>query len=269
MIEQVSGLFADALSLRHPRADREALRGVTLEVRRGELLAIVGPNGSGKSTLLAGLARQLVARSGGVRLEDRPAAELSSRAFARRVGRLPQAPEAPEGLTVERLVACGRTAHRRAFSGPSREDADAISEAIEWTDLSSLRRRTIETLSGGERRRAWLAMVLAQRAVYLLLDEPLAALDLRAAAEIWELLQRIPRERGTGVAVVLHDLDRATVADRVAVILRGRLYATGPPRALFDTDLLRDVFGVDGSFHWTDRGAAVRVLGPADALRHL
>lgn len=264
-------LAAEHLHLRHPGADRDAVRDVHLAVRPGELLCMVGPNGSGKSTTLAALGRSLRPRRGTVRLDGRDAWSTSRREYARRVARLPQEPHCPEGLTVEELVHGGRNPHR-SFLGPWRgEDRDAVHEALVWMDLQDLRRRTVETLSGGERRRAWLAMVLCQRAEILLLDEPTAGLDLRHAWEVLDRLQQIRRERGTAVVVVLHDLDRALAcADRVAVFLRGRLYASGAPLSILDPETLADVFAVESSL-WIGRDGACRidVHGPMDPLRSL
>ncbi|HTQ80235.1 MAG TPA: ABC transporter ATP-binding protein, partial [Thermoanaerobaculia bacterium] len=104
-------LAASGLHLRHPRSDRDAIRDLHLELREGEILALLGPNGSGKSTALAGLARSLRPRSGEVRLGTDSIWDLPSRLFARRVARLPQEPSCPEGLTVEELVGCGRYPH--------------------------------------------------------------------------------------------------------------------------------------------------------------
>jgi iron complex transport system ATP-binding protein len=128
----------------------------------------------------------------------------------------------------------------------------------------------METLSGGERRRAWLAMVLCQEAPLLLLDEPTAALDLRHQRELLALMRHLRDARQVTIVVVLHDLEHAAwVADRVAVMHRGRLYAAGAPDRVIREDMLRDVFGVEARVTRDDGDLVVRVVGSCDPLRFL
>ncbi len=259
-----------AVHVRHPTADRDALRDLALGVRRGEILALVGPNGSGKSTALATMGRSLLPRLGCVDLDESAAAALSARAFARRVARLPQTPICPEGITVSELVRGGRHAYRRFLEPLGDTDLAAVREAMRAVDMIDLRHRRMETLSGGERRRAWLAMVLCQEAPILLLDEPTSALDLRHQSELLALLRRLGDERRVTIVAVLHDLEQAAwLADRVAVLHRGRLYAAGAPADAIREDTLRDVFGVEARITPDADGLAIRILGPRDPLRFL
>lgn len=264
-------LAARGLHIRHPRGEQDAVRGVHLELRRGELLCLVGPNGSGKSTTLAALGRELRPRRGRVTLDGRDVWHLERRRFAQRVARLPQEPLCPEGLTVEQLARSGRHPHRTWLSPWIGEDRDAVHEALDWVDLLDLRSRSVETLSGGERRRAWLAMVLCQDAEVLLLDEPTTGLDLRHEWEVLDHLSRLHRDRGTSVVLVLHDLEQALArADRVAVFLRGRLYAEGKPSSVLVPETLADVFRVEGRlFGGTERSTRLDVIRPVDPIRNL
>jgi iron complex transport system ATP-binding protein len=265
-----SALRAERVHLRHAGADYDSVRDVTLSVERGEVLALVGPNGSGKSTLLSGLARDLRPRTGRMTIGGEDAWRLSRRAFARQVARLPQDPACPEGLQVEALVATGRYSHRGALLPLLPEDRRAVREAMAALELSDLRLRGVETLSGGERRRAWLAMVLAQGSEILLLDEPTASLDVRQQWEVLILLGRLNRERGTTLVVSIHDLEQAAaLAHRVAILHRGRLYDVGAPERCINPDMLRDVFGVDADVTKEDGFLRIRVRGPADPLRSL
>lgn len=258
-----AALSARALHLRHPGTTREVVRDLHLDLRRGEILVIVGPNGSGKSTLLSALARDLAPAAGAVVDGHRRSLhETDRRDFARRVARLPQEPTCPPGLTVAELVASGRHPHRRMFGNPSPEDRAAIRTALAWTDLESLAARPVGRLSGGERRRAWLAMVLAQQAEVLLLDEPLSGLDLGHRFEILAVLRELSRNLGRTLAVVLHELDEALrIADRLAVMHRGRLYACGPPEKVLDAETLGDVFGLAARVDPTSEGPRLTVFG--------
>jgi iron complex transport system ATP-binding protein len=267
-VEDEALFAARGLSLGY--GESPVLRDVELAVRRGEYWGWIGPNGSGKSTLLAGLARDLRPRGGRILLGGRDVWKLSRRSFARAVGRLPQDPACPEGMRVEALVATGRYAHLGALLPFGPGDRRAVREALAALDLGDLRLRGLETLSGGERRRAWLAMVLAQGAGALLLDEPTASLDVRQQWEVLLLLGRLNRERGTTLVISIHDLEQAAaLARRVAVLHRGRLYDVGAPEACISSEMLRDVFGVDADVSKEDGFLRIRVRGPADPLRSL
>ncbi len=260
----LSRLEARRLSLRPEAAPADVVRDLSLSLAPGEILAVVGPNGAGKSTALAALARSLPPREGSVRLAGVDVWGLPARGFAREVARLPQEPRCPEGMTAAELVRCGRHPHRRWLSPLGSADLAAVAEATAWLDVAELGHRAVATLSGGERRRVWLAMALAQGARFLLLDEPTAGLDLRQVMSLLELLGRLRSERGLGLAVVLHDLEQAArVADRVALVHAGRLYAVGPPRAVLDAQAFREVFGVEVRLSWDGPRLHLNVLGPA------
>jgi iron complex transport system ATP-binding protein len=239
-------------------------------VRAGEILVLLGPNGSGKSTLLAVLGGEITPRQGRVLLDGQDVRGMSRKRFARRVARLPQEPACPEGILVSSIVASGRHPHRSYFAPLGAHDRTAIASALSAMGLSDLAHRPIERLSGGERRRVWLAMVLAQEAELLLLDEPTAALDLRHQWEVLDVLARASRDRGVGVVAALHDLEQAAaLAHRVAVMQRGRIYDQGPPERVLREETIRDVYQVDTRVAKEDGALRVRVRGPADPIRSL
>jgi iron complex transport system ATP-binding protein len=260
-------LEARRIHVRHPSGEVDALRDASLRIERGEIVTLCGPNGSGKSTLLAALAGSLRPHTGEVLLGGEDLYAIAARERAHRIARLPQEPRGPEGLSVQALVELGRYAHRPRLAGMRREDRAAVRNALETVDLIDLRSRPLERLSGGERRRAWLAMVLAQSAPLLLLDEPTAALDPRHSWEVLDHLVRIHRMLGTTLVLALHDLeDAARISDRIALVYRGRVYATGAPKDVLTPETLRDVFGIETEV--SVAGALrIRVFGPADRIR--
>ncbi|MEJ2885490.1 ABC transporter ATP-binding protein [Actinomycetospora aeridis] len=219
---------------------------LTLELPAGAVTAIVGANACGKSTLLRGLARLLAPRSGAVLLDGTELAKLGTREVARRLGLLPQSPAAPEGLTVEDLVARGRYPHQSWLQQFSADDQAHIEWALEVTDTAVLRRRALDQLSGGQRQRAWIAMALAQDTGTLLLDEPTTFLDMAHQVEVLDLLADLNREQGRTVVMVLHDLNQACrYADHLVAMHRGRIHAQGPPADVVDAGMVRTVFGLD------------------------
>ena len=221
--------------------DREILAGVDLDVRAGEVVALVGPNGAGKSTLLSVLAGDREPSAGTVLVSGAPVAAWTGIELAMRRGVLPQRSDVSFPFTVEQIVRMGREPWRNT----DREDADddVYDWAIRVTDVSTLTRREFPSLSGGEQARSALARVLAQEPGLLLLDEPTASLDISHQEQVLG----IARERaalGDGVVVVLHDLGLAAAyADRVVVIHSGGVAADGRPEAVMTGALLSRVYG--------------------------
>lgn len=257
-------LVAEDISVAHSRGGAPVIHSLSLEVRRGEVLALVGPNASGKSTTLAALGRELRPLAGRVTLDGRDVFAHSRRGFARRVARLPQEPVCIAGLRVEALVRCGRFPHASALRAPGPAELVPVEEALERTGTAELRARRVDSLSGGERRRAWIAMVLAQDADALLLDEPCAGLDVLHRLQLLELLRALTRTRGSSVVCAIHELeDAARFADRVAVIANGRVLACGPPAEALTSDNLRAAFGVEAELRWERGLPSLRVSGEA------
>jgi iron complex transport system ATP-binding protein len=225
--------------------DRPVVSNLDLDVAEGTCTAVIGPNGCGKSTLLRALGRLLAPRTGEVLLDGAPIHRMPTREVARRVALLPQSPVAPEGLTVADLVARGRHPHQAWYRQWSTSDEAAVAEALRWTGILDLADRPVDQLSGGQRQRAWIAMALAQDTGVLLLDEPTTFLDLAHQIEVLDLVDRLHREAGRTVVMVLHDLNLAArYADRLVAMRDGQIVASGPPVSVLTESLLDEVFGL-------------------------
>ncbi|WP_149359715.1 ABC transporter ATP-binding protein [Lolliginicoccus suaedae] len=240
-----SALAADAVTIGYGDADVVSAASLTLST--GAVVALVGPNGSGKSTLLRGLARLQRLRAGTVTLDDdRDAARLSSKEFARQLTMLAQSRPTPSGMTVRDAVEFGRHPHRTGWRGRDKDGPRRIEEALALTGMTTNADVLVDELSGGQLQRAWFASALAQDTKVLLLDEPTNHLDLRYQAEILELLRALADNHGVAIGVVLHDLNHAaTLADRVAVLSRGTIVAEGPPAEVFTSTLLSEVYEIE------------------------
>jgi iron complex transport system ATP-binding protein len=185
-------------------------------------------------------------RAGAVLLDGAAISSMRTKEVARVLGLLPQAPTAPDGITVRDLVARGRTPHQTWWRQWSEADEAAVGHALEATGLEELAERAVDELSGGQRQRAWIAMTLAQETELLLLDEPTTYLDLAHQVEVLDLVASLNRDRGRTVVLVLHDLNAACrYADHMVAMSAGQIVAQGAPTEVITADLVRTVFGLD------------------------
>ncbi|MGH9458260.1 MAG: ABC transporter ATP-binding protein [Thermoanaerobaculia bacterium] len=237
-----------AVRYRYPGAGRDALAGVTASVRAGELVSIVGANGSGKSTLMKLLARVVEPIDGDVAFRGRSLAEWSARDYAQRVGYLAQEAEAVFPMRVLDVVLTGRAPFLGRFEWESERDVERARRALEECDVAAFEQRFLDAMSGGERKRVELARVLAGEPELVLLDEPLAALDLAHAQQLARLLRSIARSDGRTVLFVSHDLNwSAALADRMIVLREGRVAADGPPSEIVREEGIRAWFDLDAA----------------------
>ncbi|PRB72783.1 ABC transporter ATP-binding protein [Arthrobacter sp. MYb213] len=226
--------------------DRSVIHQLGLEIPAGQITTIVGPNACGKSTLLRSMSRLLVPQLGRVLLDGKMIHQMQAKALARVLGLLPQNPIAPEGITVADLVGRGRQPHQGIFSRWSRQDDEAVAEALELTTTAELADRPVDELSGGQRQRVWIAMALAQQTQILLLDEPTTFLDINHQVEVLDLLTDLNRTKGTTIVMVLHDLNLAArYADYLVAMRDGSIRAQGNPAAILTQDVVHQVFGLN------------------------
>jgi iron complex transport system ATP-binding protein len=236
----------DVIAVRHfsfRLGSKQILRNVSFAVGRGEYLAIVGPNGAGKSTLLKCLDRILSGGSGEIEICGRPLQSYRQKELARLMGYVPQADGRVFPFTVEQFVLLGRYPHLSPFTAVTRQDRQAVHEAMERTGTAEFAERLLPTLSGGERQKVLIAAALAQGAGILLLDEPTTFLDYRHQAEIRTLLARVNRESGVTILAVTHDVNSAALeSDRIVALKEGAVAFSGPPGELMKPEVLMQIY---------------------------
>ena len=225
------------------RGKRSILQGISFALSKSGITVLLGKNGSGKSTLLDAVTGQ-VKYSGSITLDGREVSKMPSRSRASEIALLPQTlPET--SLTVRDLVSLGRYAYTGSIGVLSEEELYHISSAIRTTGLTNLADRPCNELSGGERQKAYFAMILAQNSTYLLLDEPTTYLDISYRREMYSLMHMLAVDHGKSLLVVMHDLSEAVaLADRICVLDGGRVAFTGTRDEFLAGNIYENVFGV-------------------------
>ncbi|SFD77943.1 iron ABC transporter ATP-binding protein [Roseivivax sediminis] len=225
----------------------QVVHDIDLTVERGRLTALVGPNGAGKSTLLAALGRLVPPAAGAIRVDGTEIGRIPSPDLARRLAILRQNAVIAPRLSVADLVGFGRYPH--SGGRLTAQDHDIVRDCLADLDLTDLAGRYLDTVSGGQRQRALIAMTLAQTPDALLLDEPLNNLDLSHVRRVMAVA-RARAETGAAVAVVLHDLTvAARHADHIVALKSGRVFASGPPEEVVTPEILSALYDTPLEVH--------------------
>lgn len=220
--------------------DHQILFNVSMRVQTGEVVALLGGNGSGKTTLLRTLLGLIPHQGGSVEIFDTPLANFRDWS---RVGYVPQrARLSVPNATVNEVVMLGRLSQRRWFLPPSRDDKSAVTKALSRVGLDGMGNRAISQLSGGQQQRALIARALASQAELLILDEPLAALDVATQVALAQLLGELNKD-GLTILTVLHELGAMEkLLTRCVVLQLGKLIHDGPLLAGPPLDYCTDTY---------------------------
>ncbi|MGB3394324.1 MAG: ABC transporter ATP-binding protein, partial [Stenotrophomonas sp.] len=223
-----------------------ALDGVSLDIRSGELLALLGPSGSGKTTLLRAIAGLEQPEQGRILFDGEDATGLSVQ--ARRAGFVFQHYALFKHMDVRRNIAFGLEVRRGGERWPKARIAARVEELLALVQLDGLGGRYPTQLSGGQRQRVALARALVNQPRVLLLDEPLGALDLKLRENMQEELKSLQKSLGITFVFVTHDQGEAlSMADRVAVFNEGRIMQVGAPQEIYERPATRFVADFVGS----------------------
>lgn len=234
------------------------VKNVSCTFPEGQVTVLLGPNGCGKTTLLRVLARLLQPESGQVLLEGRAISDFGRTEYARRVSMLPQVRGIPN-LPVADFVLHGRFPYLGLSRKPREKDYAVAEDAMHRAGVWEMREKNVAELSGGERQKVYIAMVMAQDTETVLLDEPTTYLDIGRQYEILELVRSL-QHSGKTVIVALHDLPHALeYGDRLMVMNSGQLCMTGSPQEILQSEILNRLFQVkiqrtsDGAYYCTHK----------------
>lgn len=214
------------------------VRDLDLRVGEGEFIGLLGANGSGKSTILKLASGILNPATGSVALWGKPLKSYANKDRAKLISYLPQTIDISVPFTVAEVVGMGMYPY-------DIRPSMTTEEALSLVGLDNKRNSYLTDLSGGEQRRVFIAMTLLQGAGLLLLDEPLANLDIKYQIEIVRLLKQLNEERSISVVIALHDINIALQFSKVVLIQPGSILGIGSPEEILTEDRIRHAFGVD------------------------
>lgn len=241
------------------------LRNVSFSVERGEFIGILGPNGSGKTTLINTLTNVCLLMQGNILFDGKCVSTHSQRDIARHIAIVPQQQFTSCSLSVYDFVLLGRFVHSSSvWHSHNDDDHAAVENALAMTSLAPYRSRSMSTLSCGEVQRVLIAQGLAQAAPLLILDEPIAHLDLRYQYELLDMLTTL-HTQGLTVITIMHDIALAyRFFQRLIVFKQGTVYADGTPHHVCTETMFNDVFNVRCSLSTRDNMLLIQPMQNAE-----
>lgn len=240
---------------------KKVLNGISCTFEEGSFYALMGANGCGKTTLLKNIAHLIEPQQGSIRIMGRDVREYGARQLAQTMAFVQQHPQTDLEFSAFEIVLMGRNPYQRRLQNESQGDWKVVEESMRQTGTWHLRFAKPSEMSGGELQRVMIARALAQQSPLLLLDEPLANLDIAHQFEIMELLQRLRNTEGLQhrtILLVIHDLNLALqYCEQLLLLQEGRVFFQGNIEEGLTAENIRKVFGVDAEV----RGRSIRFNG--------
>jgi iron complex transport system ATP-binding protein len=215
-----------------------------LPIEEEKLTAFIGPNGAGKSTLLSMISRLISIDAGQIYLDHNEVKAWRSNELSKKLSILKQSNGVNLRITVRELVSFGRFPYSKGRL--TSEDKELIDYALEKLGLVEMAEDRIDTLSGGQLQRAYIAMILAQDTEYILLDEPLNNLDMNHSVQLMKTLRRLVEEEHKTILLVIHDINfAATYADEIVAMKNGGIFAHGSMEEIIQPQILNALYEMD------------------------
>ena len=216
---------------------------ISFKINKGDFVGIIGPNGSGKTTLFKGISNELHAISGNSKLNGKVVQKMSLKEKAQNIAIVTQTIEAGS-MTVEEYVLMGRIPYRKQFQFfETKEDIEIANKYMDLTDVTPLKDKYMNALSGGEQQLAGIARALTQQPQLLLLDEPTSHLDITHQVQILNLIRRLSNELGLSVLMIIHDLNLAgEYCDSLIMMQEGKIRKKGTPTEVLNYQDIEAVY---------------------------
>ncbi|OJG85133.1 iron ABC transporter ATP-binding protein [Enterococcus raffinosus] len=223
---------------------KKVISEVSLPIKEEKLTAFIGPNGAGKSTLLSMISRLISIDAGQIYLDHNEVKAWRSNELSQKLSILKQSNGVNLRITVRELVGFGRFPYSKGRL--TRDDLEMIDYALEKLGLVEMAEEKIDTLSGGQLQRAYIAMILAQDTEYILLDEPLNNLDMSHAVQLMKTLRRLVEEEHKTILLVIHDINfAATYADEIVAMKAGEIFAHGTMEEMIQPQILNALYDME------------------------
>ncbi len=236
-----------------------AVDDVSLTIQKGEFFGIIGPNGSGKTTLLKCISGYFKPQQGQVQIDGRDVQTFSTKEIAKTMALVQQHAALEFDFTVQDIVLTGRNPHLKRMQNESEEDYAIARQAMQRAEILHLKDRMVTELSGGEWQRMILARALTQQAGIMLLDEPVAGLDIRHQVSFLKTAKALSQTENFSVVCILHDLNLAhQYCDHIALLDQGKLVHLGTPQEVLTKPQLEKVYGI--GIHVVNRGSETFIL---------
>ncbi|MGX7029913.1 ABC transporter ATP-binding protein [Vagococcus zengguangii] len=234
LVRQLSKMFGN----------KHVVKNVDVTISKGKFTAFIGPNGAGKSTVLSMMSRLIEKDTGEVLIDQQEITDWNQTDLAKKIAILRQSNMINLKLTVRELVAFGRFPYSKGRL--TDQDYELVNQAIAQLGLEELADRYIDTLSGGQLQRAFIAMVFAQDTEYILLDEPLNNLDMNYAVQMMKVLRDLVDHHGKTVIMVLHDINfAASYADEIIAMKDGQIYLHDTTDNVIQKDVLDELYNMN------------------------
>ncbi|MCL2236364.1 MAG: ATP-binding cassette domain-containing protein, partial [Defluviitaleaceae bacterium] len=220
----------------------QVLKDVSLTIKDNCVTALVGANGAGKSTLLGVIANLIPSNSGSVNFDGKDISGIKLDEIAKKIAFLKQSHQLNVRIPVRDLVEFGRFPH----CGGKLQDIDhqKVNKAMQYMNILEFTDKYLDEISGGQRQRAFIAMILAQDTPYIFLDEPLNNLDIKYSVEMMKIITQLVKDLGKTIVVVLHDINfAAAYADIIVAMKDGEIHKIGTPGEMITPEVLNPVFG--------------------------
>ena len=240
-------LAISALSYRYQQ--ESVLHNVSFELNKGDYCAIIGPNGSGKTTLINVISGALKKQDGEIYISGKKIEDYDIKTLAKQISVVPQRSEPVFHFSVFDMVMFGRHPYQTRWNYYNIEDETIVIEALRKTNMLHLKDRMTSQLSGGEFQRTLIARAIAQQAPLMLLDEPLANLDIPHQFEILEILSELNKTKQTTILMIIHDVALAMQAIPKSLLLKkGQLTFFGNTHNIVQKNLIFNLFDLDESY---------------------
>ena len=239
----------------------EILANIGLELRKGEVLAIVGSNGAGKTTLLRCIAGIAKPDKGSIRIDGRDIFGMKRPDLAKRIGYVPQTAPSKFPVTVFETVLMGRRPY--ISWRPSENDLKVVTDLLRSMNLEDIALRYFDQLSGGQKQKVLMAKAFAQETDYLLLDEPSSNLDLRHQMEVMEMISGMAKEKRMAAILAMHDLNLTSrFADTILMLNNGKTFCIGEPKQVMTHENIKSVYGVETEINMSNGYPYILPLRP-------